>query len=140
MLVRQAEVSDAERISTLMHQLGYQASPELIKRKLLVLENSANDLVLVADDDGSVVGIVSLHAQEMFHQEGRLGRITSLVIDEHCRGEGVGALLVSEADQFFKRVGCVRAEVTSGDHRPQAHVFYQQQGYQQDERRFLKRF
>lgn len=76
----------------------------------------------------------------MFHQEGRLGRITSLVIDQEYRGLGVGALLVSEADHFFKRSGCVRAVVTSGDHRPQAHMFYQQQGYQQDERRFLKRF
>lgn len=140
MLARPAELIDAERISALMGELGYQASSQLIERKLLVLGKSANDLVLVVDDNETVIGVVSLHVQEMFHQEGRLGRITSLVIDEQYRGIGVGTLLVSEADRFFKRSGCVRAEVTSGDHRPQAHMFYQQQGYQQDERRFLKRF
>jgi len=140
MLARPAELIDAERISALMSELGYQASSQLIERKLLVLGKSANDLVLAVDDNETVIGVVSLHVQEMFHQEGRLGRITSLVIDEQYRGIGVGTLLVSEADRFFKRSVCVRAEVTSGDHRPQAHMFYQQQGYQQDERRFLKRF
>lgn len=140
MRVRKAKLDDSERISVLMRQLGYEASPSSIKHKLLVLSEQPTDLVLVADDNGVVKGVVSLHVQEMFHQDGRLGRITSLVIDEVSRGEGVGSLLVSEADNFFKQSGCVRAEVTSGDHRPQAHLFYRKQGYAQDERRFLKRY
>lgn len=140
MQVRKAKPDDSERISVLMRQLGYEASPSLIKHKLLALSGQATDLVLVADDNGVIKGVVSLHVQEMFHQDGRLGRITSLVVDEASRGEGVGSLLVLEADNFFRRSGCVRAEVTSGDHRPQAHLFYQKQGYAQDERRFLKRY
>ncbi|TAL81922.1 MAG: GNAT family N-acetyltransferase [Candidimonas sp.] len=140
MQIRQAELDDSERISLLMRQLGYEAFPTLIKHKLLALSGRATDLVLVADDNGMIKGIVSLHEQEMFHQDGRLGRITSLVIDEMPRGEGVGSLLVLEADNFFRRSGCVKAEVTSGGHRPQAHLFYQKPGYAQDERRFLKRY
>jgi len=48
--------------------------------------------------------------------------------------------LVSAADAFFTEQLCVRAEVTSSDHRIQAHIFYQQQGYAIDERRFVKRY
>lgn len=69
-----------------------------------------------------------------------IGRITSLVIDSDQRGVGIGQLLVEAADQFFISSGCVRAEVTSGDQRADAHVFYQAQGYLPDERRFMKRY
>jgi hypothetical protein len=34
--------------------------------------------------------------------------------------------------------GCIRVEVTSGDHRPDAHAFYERMGYKSDCRRFIK--
>jgi hypothetical protein len=49
-------------------------------------------------------------------------------------------LLVDAADQLFISSGCIRAEVTSGDQRPEAHAFYQAQGYMPNERRFIKRY
>ena len=98
------------------------------------------DAVLVVSDAGTIVGVISLHVFELFHQLGRIGRITSLVVSEGARGKGVGTLLVSAADTFFCGLNCVRAEVTSGDHRTLAHQFYQDQGFALDERRFIKRY
>lgn len=138
--IRTALKADSEIVSKLLNQLGYQASPELIRDKLETLNSSSCDTVLLAQDGDNIVGVISLHVLELFHQPGRLGRITSLVIDDAFRGQGVGALLVCAADAFFKEQGCVRAEVTSGDHRVPAHTFYPQQGYEPDERRFVKRY
>jgi GNAT superfamily N-acetyltransferase len=87
-----------------------------------------------------VVGLASLHILELFHEAGRLGRITSFVVDVNSRKQGVGKALVAAADEFFRRSGCVRAEVSSGNHRLAAHVFYASQGYVPEECRFLKRF
>ena len=84
--------------------------------------------------------MISLHVFELFHQVERIGRITSLVICESARGKGGGSMLVYEADAFFQRLNCVRAEVTSGEHRALAHEFYQNQGYAADERRLVKRY
>ncbi|WP_434574840.1 GNAT family N-acetyltransferase [Pseudomonas sp. Z3-6] len=140
MKVRKALLTDAESVSRLLGQLGYQASPKLIRDKLEALELSARDTVLLAQDGKNIIGVISLHVLELFHQSGRLGRITSLVIDEDSRGQGVGAMLVFAADAFFIEQLCVRSEVTSSDHRMQAHIFYQQQGYAVDERRFVKRY
>jgi len=140
MKVRKALLTDAESVSKLLGQLGYQTSPKLIRNKLEALEFSACDTVLLAQDGKDIIGVISLHVLELFHQPGRLGRITSLVIDDDFRGKGVGAMLVSAADAFFFEQLCVRAEVTSSDHRIQAHIFYQQQGYVVDERRFVKRY
>jgi len=140
MKIRKALLTDAESVSKLLSQLGYQASPQLIRDKLEALEFSARDTVLLALDGKTTIGVISLHVLELFHQPGRLGRITSLVIDDAFQGQGVGTMLVYAADAFFTEQLCVRAEVTSSDHRTQAHNFYQQQGYVLDERRFVKRY
>lgn len=137
---RAAQVADASAISTLMVQLGYAAGVALIARKLEVLAPHACDRVLLAEVEGAVAGVISLHVFELFHAEGRIGRITSLVVDVGHRGSGVGQALVAAADRFFAGMGCVRAEVTSGDHRAEAHAFYTAQGYAPDERRFMKRY
>jgi GNAT superfamily N-acetyltransferase len=46
--------------------------------------------------------------------------------------------LVAEAEEFAWNNGCSRIEITSGDHRPDAHAFYEAIGYFQDCRRFIK--
>lgn len=138
--IRTAVAADAPAIAGLMGQLGYEASEALVIRKLAILAANACDSVLLAEMDGTVAGVISLHVLELFHAEGRIGRITSLVVDAGHRGNGVGEALVAAADRFFTGQGCVRAEVTSGDHRTAAHAFYAAQGYAPDERRFLKRY
>lgn len=138
--IRSAVAADAAAIAGLMGQLGYEASEALVVRKLAILAAHAGDSVLLAEVDGCVAGVISLHVLELFHAEGRIGRITALVVDAGQRGRGVGEALVAAADRFFTGQGCVRAEVTSGDHRPAAHAFYAAQGYAPDERRFLKRY
>lgn len=140
MKIRNALLTDAESVSKLLEQLGYQASPQLIRNKLEALGVSTCDTVLLAQDGENIIGVISLHVLELFHQPGRLGRITSLVVDDDFRGQGIGAMLVAAADAFFTKKLCVRAEVTSSDHRIDAHTFYQRQGYAADERRFVKRY
>lgn len=135
-----ATIDDADSIASLLHQLGYPATKSLVESKLSSFAGRTTDIVLIAKEEERVEGVISLHVQDLFHQEGRLGRITSLVINDQCRGKGVGRMLVQAADEFFIASECRRSEVTSGDHRPRAHTFYQEQGYQEDERRFVKHF
>jgi len=119
--VRPALAADASRIVELLGQLGYSTAPALVERKLAALGQSSTDAVLVAENENGIVGVASLHVLELFHEEGRLGRITSLVVDAASRGKGIGKLLLEAADEYFVRSGCVRAEVTSGSHRTEAH-------------------
>ena len=135
-----ATIQDADSIASLLHQLGYPATKALVENKLSTFAGRKTDIVLIAKEEEIIEGVISLHVQDLFHQEGRLGRITSLVINDQRRGKGVGSMLVRAADEFFIASGCRRSEVTSGDHRPRAHSFYQGQGYQEDERRFVKHF
>jgi GNAT superfamily N-acetyltransferase len=138
MSIRIATSEDAEAIAELMMQLGYEASPAMIAGKLHFFAQSQYDEAFVATDDNRPVGCISVHAHELFHTSGKLGRITSLVVDEDARIAGVGAALIEAAERFFRAAGCIRAEVTSGDHRLAAHRFYLANGFVEDERRFIK--
>ncbi len=140
MNIRTAHLSDAMAISNLMEQLGYTTTPGLIENKLEQFADNPMDIVFVAEEDDRILGVVSCHVISLFHQDGRCGRITSLVIDQQCRGTGIGKKLVEEAEKYFRSMGCIKSEVTSGDHRPHAHQFYEFCGYKKDERRFLKHF
>ena len=138
MFVRRACLSDASEISRLMGQLGYTASPDLVARKIGLFDGSKDDAVFVAELGGALVGCLGAHAFELFHAEGRFGRITAVVVDENVRGAGVGRTLVESAVAFFREAGCIRAEVTSGDHRAGAHAFYKSVGFREDNRRFIQ--
>ncbi|MBW2181853.1 MAG: GNAT family N-acetyltransferase [Deltaproteobacteria bacterium] len=118
--------------------MGYKIKEEAIKRKLQQIFISRIDQVYVAEVSGKVVGLISCHITKLFHQEGDAGRVTSLIINSNFRGKGIGKALVEMADKFFIQKGCIKSEVTSGDHRPETHEFYLSLGYIEDERRFLK--
>jgi GNAT superfamily N-acetyltransferase len=94
--------------------------------------------VFVADDNGAVIGLLCFSIVPLFHVSGGLGRISALVVDSHFKGRGIGRCLMAYAEEFAWNNGCDRIEITSGDHRPDAHAFYEAIGYFQDCRRFIK--
>jgi len=139
MLIRNALIADAPKIVNLIAQLGYEAGADLIAYKLAALSRSADEAVFLAIDGERVVGCLSAHAHELFHVPGKLGRITALVVDADARGLGVGRALLDWAADYFRARGCIRIEVTSGEHRSGAHAFYRAMGFIEDERRFIKK-
>ncbi len=108
--IRSAEISDASKIADLLAQLGYVASPTLVVHKITVLARNPNDLILVAENEDIIAGVISFHVTELFHAAGRIERTTALVIASDKRGEGIGELLTEAAEAFFRSTGCVRAE------------------------------
>lgn len=139
-LIRESRSSDHAAIALLLQQLGYQTTPALVLEKIEAMLPSPVDKIIVASMRDEVIGSISLHALPLFHAAGNLGRITSMVVDERCRGNGVGSALIDAAEHWFKQVGCVKLEVTSGDHRPAAHHFYERHGFLRDGQRLSRRF
>lgn len=134
-----ATAADAADIRELLIELGYDMPVTDLADKLEDLGLHHHDRVLIARSDGRAVGLGALHVTPVLHVPGSLGRITALVVSEAARGQGVGKLLVEMLEDAARKAGCTRMEVTSGDHRPGAHEFYQKVGYVVNERRFLKR-
>lgn len=138
--VRTATLADAVGISVCLFELGYGTSASLVTEKLTSLLPTPIDAVFVASclTGAGLLGVVSVHVLPLFHAHGGLARITSLAVRAEAQGQGVGQALVAAAEAWAWSQGSQRIEVTSGDHRPEAHAFYQAIGYSLDERRFIK--
>jgi GNAT superfamily N-acetyltransferase len=113
-------------------------SQQAVRDKVTRLANQPADRIYVAEIEGDVVGVLSFHITPLLHAEGNSGRITAMVVASEYRHQGIGTLLVQEAEAWAWSQGCSMIEVTSGDQRPRAHRFYESRGYKCDERRFLK--
>ena len=136
--IRLAEQSDVAGLAELMGQLGYPSAPEEVGDRIARLSASPSDRVLVAEHEGNVVGVVSIHVIPMLHAAGNAGKVTVFVVSENHRGQGIGTRLMQEAEAWAWSQGCVKAEIVSADQRSDAHRFYKSLGYRCDERRFLK--
>jgi len=137
--IRSAKEEDSPQVAELMGELGYPTATQAIRKKIMDFARRESDIVLVAESDAEIIGVLSFHLTPLFHAPGNLGRITSLVITKRLRGKGIGRMLIEEAEVWAWAHDCARIEVTSGDHRPGAHEFYEKNGYKFDERRFIKR-
>jgi GNAT superfamily N-acetyltransferase len=135
--IRRAERADATQIATCLLSLGYGASAELVEAKLASF-GEATDAVLVACEHALIVGVVSIHITPLFHAPGHLARVTALSIREGHQRRGIGKSLMAAAEQWSWATGAARIDLTSGNHRPKAHRFYESLGYGTDSRRFVK--
>jgi ribosomal protein S18 acetylase RimI-like enzyme len=136
--VRQAQSSDAPAISELLADLGYPSAPAQVQNRIAEASASPHTAIFVAESESQVVGALSFHCMPLFHTDGSLGRITSLIVSPTFQRRGVGRLLVAAAEEMAHAHDCARVEVTSGEHRPEAHAFYESLGYQPASRRFVK--
>ena len=110
------------------------------------LRHSPADRVWVAEAPSGVLGdagealagLLSFHAIPLLHTPGNLGRITSLVVHPQLRGRGIGRRLVGVAEGFARESQCERLELTSGEHRHDAHRFYLALGFALRSARFVK--
>jgi GNAT superfamily N-acetyltransferase len=137
--IRRAERGDAAATASCLATLGYDTHAALVLEKLSALASSSADAVLVAVESSvGVVGVASVHVLPLFHAPGNLARLTALAVRQDQQGRGIGRALVAAVEAFAWEHDCRRVEVTSGDHRPEAHAFYRKLGYRTDERRFIK--
>lgn len=137
-IIRDAEKDDCEAISGLLAELGYPNTPQFAAKKINRLSKRINNRVLVATLDNMVVGMLSLHLVPLLHQAGDLCWVTAIIVSKDYRGKSIGRRLMEIAEAYAQSNGCIKVEVTSGDHRTEAHSFYRQLGYKEVSRRFLK--
>lgn len=129
--IRPATLEDAPGITHLLHQLGYPETPEAVRDRVAQLGGRDDSAVLVAENDhGRIVGCVHVLIDCRL-AEGRRGEISSIVVDDHLRSRGTGAMLVQAAAAWLKSRGIGRLRVRCNAVRDRAHRFYDKLGFQQ---------
>ncbi|MGH3040856.1 MAG: GNAT family N-acetyltransferase [Gaiellaceae bacterium] len=140
MTIREAAPEDAPALARLLAELGYPDDRERVAARIGDFDGSGSSLILVADDDGEVVGLASATFLPLLHEDGRWCRLSALVVADRSRRRGVGRELVAELEERARAAGCRYLEVTSGERpgREAAHAFYEALGLEQVSRRYLE--
>jgi GNAT superfamily N-acetyltransferase len=137
--IRVATLADSESLARLLMAMGYPVEADSIEARLRELIADADrNLVLVASVGIAVAGVIAGHLIPMLQQEQALGRITALAVDEDQRGLGVGKRLIAAAERWFAEHGVGRIEVSSAEHRIEAHQFFRHLGFREKRLRLVK--
>ena len=135
--IREAGPEDSALIAPLLSELGYPVDPRDVAHRFAGL-TSAGDTALLAMRGAEAIGLATLHATPVLHRPAAVGRVTSLVVADAARGQGVGRALMAEAERILAARGCRLVEVTSNRSRTEAHAFYERLGYVATSFRFAK--
>ena len=126
---RAAAAADADDVARLTGQLGYRVEPGLVATRLQRILARPDQILLVADDDGSVVGWI--HGTRVEYLEADpFVVVAGLVVDRARRGQGIGRLLLAEVESWGRKEGCSIVRLWSSAARTAAHRFYQRAGYE----------
>jgi GNAT superfamily N-acetyltransferase len=137
--IRDARPQDAEPVALLVGRLGYPTSAKAVARRLVRLQESKADRVVVAEADGQVVGLAALHESLSVEYDEPAAKLSAIVVDEHHRRRGIGEALVEAMEAEARRRGCCLIFLTTAERRADAHAFYRRLGFEETGRRFAKR-
>ena len=91
--------------------------------------SEASTLLVARDDDGSVLGSMTLAMFEI--PTGVRAWIEDVVVDEAARGQGVGQLLNERALEIAQESGAKTVDLTSRPSREAANRLYKRIGFEQ---------
>ncbi len=136
--LRGAVPADADDVARLLTQLGYPCdAADAAERIATVLHNDRQALIL-ARSRGVVCGLLALDFMYYLPLDTTTCRVTALVVSTDARGQGLGRLLLRDAEHRARLGGAARLEVTSAGHRTEAHAFYRACGFSEGAVRFVK--
>ena len=136
--IRNATVADSERIAALVSELGYRTSASQMRQRLEAIRRDRDYDTLVACDEGEVVGFIGTRIGRLYEGDEQYGQIMALAVAADHQRRGIGRMLMQAAEASLVKRGARLLIVTSGNHRADAHAFYENRGYTFTGRRYKK--
>jgi N-acetylglutamate synthase-like GNAT family acetyltransferase len=127
--IRRAKNGDAARLAVLSGELGYPATTAEIKIRLRRILPRKEDLVLVAERTGEVIGWMHMSVCD-FVEMPIFAEINGLIVAEGQRSGGAGAKLLEAGEVWARKKKCVMMHLRSNVVRERAHAFYLRQGFE----------
>ncbi len=127
--IRPLDSTDADAVSALLPDLGYEATAEQVARRLAALREWPDQDAFAAAMAGRLVGLCHVQGVRMLNSEG-YAEIQALVVSAASQGQGIGKQLVAHACDWAFARGYERVRLRSGVQREAAHAFYEHLGFE----------
>ncbi len=95
--------------------------------------------MIVAEVGGEVAGLIATHVVPRIEDDAPSCRVIGIVVGERHRRAGVATALMAAAEAEARAHGARRLDLSSGDHRADAHAFYERAGFERRAQAFIKR-
>lgn len=95
-------------------------------------------VTLIAELDGAVAGVCDMEYHQRLGDHRPQARINDLVVTEAARGRGVGAVLLSRAEELARKRGCFRMALVTAGWRDATIAFYAREGWSDYGQWFVK--
>jgi predicted N-acetyltransferase YhbS len=143
MKTRQAASNDISAIIKLLEELGRPkaaSKSDKIEFTRLVHKymRGKNAMILVAEDNHSIIGMASLVFVPRLNQTRQELWIPDMIVSRYHQNKGVGKALAKKFTKIAKENNCFRIRLESGNARKQAHTFYRRIGFEQFAASFQK--
>ncbi|WP_081915733.1 GNAT family N-acetyltransferase [Saccharothrix sp. NRRL B-16314] len=143
MTIRRATAEDVPAIVAMLadDELGaLRESPADLapyERAFAAIDASGHEVLVVAEQDGAVVGTLQLTVLHGLSRRGASrAQIEAVRVASTSRGEGLGERLVRWAVEEAAARGCAIVQLTSDKGRADAHRFYRRLGFAQSHEGF----
>lgn len=87
-----------------------------------------DSVTLVAEVEQTIAGVVDMEYHQRLGDHRPQARVNDLVVTKRARGRGVGAALVSAAEQLARKRGCFRLSLVTASWREATLAFYERAG------------
>ena len=141
-MIRNIRLEDAKAIRDISEfSLGYKTTEAVTERQIAKLISDNRHFIRVYEDDEthSVVGFIHAESYELLYKEPGFN-ILGLALLSKYQHKGIGKQLVQavEAEAVARNYRFIR--LNSGEHRTEAHAFYERCGYSctKLQKRFIK--
>lgn len=132
--IRPATEHDAPASVGLMAQLAEfghnQVDPGVEDRFRTMLESPQYAIFVAEDDEGQVVGLLSISQRWTLWHAGPCALIEEVVVDEEARRQGIGHALMRAALDWARAQGCSEVGVSTEGDNVKAQAFYQRLGFE----------
>lgn len=129
MLIRKAELQDAETVYVLMCELEEQVLPQSeFIRSFSNLLKLPEHFLLIGEIDGRAAAFLHLRVEEQLHHAAKIAEILEFDVAQASRGRHLGQQFFAYAKKLACENGCQQLELSSNKLREKAHSFYERQG------------
>jgi GNAT superfamily N-acetyltransferase len=137
LVARRAQRDDLPRLLELIaddmlgkNREGVGSDDAVYARAFDVIDRDPNQLLLVAEADGRIAGMLQVTFIPGLSRRGAWrANIEAVRVDSQLRCRGIGGWLIERAIEIARERGCRLVQLTSDKRRTDAHRFYGRLGF-----------
>jgi N-acetylglutamate synthase-like GNAT family acetyltransferase len=141
-MIREAVRNDKEQLFILYKMLvPHSKKMNVQEEQIDKIRRDPNNFLLVYDEQGEILGIVTLNiCIQALHGFRPYGVIENIIVHENHRSKNIGQELLQYVEEYCKSIDCHRIMLLSSSKRQKAHQFFEREGFDGSVSRGFKKY